>query len=423
MKPITTPVFVSPVRPQVCQSRLIHGSTGRAAGAQWPCFPTAQDGQSKSLPGSRGGSPERVWGCLLFFILLLAWPCCSPANGLSKSPYPNKSPALENAASSKSPATLTAPALTETAPLNNPPADNSLVTPNPSVTVSQAEGCQLADSNAAPAMVAIRPAHFQMGSPDSEAGRYDDEGSQHQVTIPRPFALSRCEISVGQFKQFINDTGYQTTAETIGRGCYGWNADKSDWEQQADRNWKNPGFAQTDVHPVVCVSWQDAQRYVQWLSQRSGALYRLPTEAEWEYAARAGSQTARYFGDASQCDFANGLGQEAKSIAAKNWVLANCSDNYVYTAPVGSFKANAFGLYDMLGNAYEWALDCWYDNYTGAPADGSAWLEANAGDCSRRVLRGGSWFNFPQYLRSAFRVGNGTDGADGDTGFRVARAL
>jgi len=387
--PTTTPAFVSPVRPQFCQSRLIHGSTGRAAGAQWPCLPTAQDGQSKSLPGSRGGKPEKVWAYRLFFMVLCSWLSFSLAYAESiQPPVPSINKPTETSASA----------------------------------VPQTNVCKLADSSAGPAMVAIRPSVFQMGSPNKEAGRSDDEGPQHPVTIPRPFALSRCEITVGQFKQFISDTNYQTTAETDGKGCYVWNHDNSNWQQQAGSHWKNPGFAQTDEHPVVCVSWPDAQRYIQWLSQRSGAVYRLPTEAEWEYAARADTKTPRYFGDASQCDYVNGLGQEAKAIADKDWVLAECHDNYVYTAPVGSFKPNDFGLYDMLGNVWEWTQDCWHDNYGGAPIDSSAWLSANKGACGRRVVRGGSWNGSPQDLRSSNRNRNLTD-AINNSGFRVARAL
>jgi len=124
-------------------------------------------------------------------------------------------------------------------------------------------------------MVAIKPGQFQMGSPASETGRFSDEDPQHLVTIPRPFAISRCEITVGQFKQFILDSGYKTTAEPPGKGCYRWMIEKKDWRQQGDSRWDNPGFAQTGSHPVVCVSWYDARRYVDWLSQRTGALYRV----------------------------------------------------------------------------------------------------------------------------------------------------
>jgi len=246
----------------------------------------------------------------------------------------------------------------------------------------------------------------------------------HPVKIPRPFALSRCEITVGQFKQFIQDTAYQTTAETNDQGCRGWNSETNRWDLDQAYHWKNPGFKQTNQHPVVCVSFQDTQTYIGWLSQRTGATYRLPTEAEWEYAARAGTQTPRFYSDHKQCDYANGLGQEAKTIASENWTLAECIDDYVYTAPVASFAENQFGLFDMLGNVWEWTQDCWHDNYDNAPKNGSAWLEADGGDCDRRVIRGGSWNLYPQNLRSAYRSGRGnTVEADFLLGFRVARDL
>ena len=299
----------------------------------------------------------------------------------------------------------------------SPPATQQATAP-----VQTTDACNTTDPNAAPAMVAIRPGRFMMGSSENEADRSPDESPQHQVTIPKPFAISRCEITVGQFTQFIQDSGYKTTAETDGKGCYVWDAEKKDWQQQADKHWKNTGFVQTDKHPVVCVSWSDAQRYVDWLSQRTGAVYRLPTETEWEYAARADTETARYYDTKSQCDYANGLGQEAKSIADKDWTLAECNDAYIYTAPVAHFKANAFGLYDMLGNVYEWTLDCWHEDYKLAPYDGTAWLESQSGDCDRRVVRGGSWYINPQYLRSANRYRDNSE-ANYILGFRIARAL
>jgi len=274
-----------------------------------------------------------------------------------------------------------------------------------------------------PEMVRIPSGKFRMGSPETEEGRASDEGPQHEVAISRPFALSRYEITVGQFRQFVEDAGYRTTAEKNGKGCYVWNADKIVAEQLPERRWNNPGFQQSDDYPVVCVSWDDAEAYVAWLSGQSGKPYRLPTEAEWEYAARAGTTTARFYPDEQQCKHANGLGQEGKSIAAPGWVLAECADGYLHTAPVGSFNQNQYGLFDMLGNVLEWTQDCWHDNYNKAPGDGSAWLEQDSGNCNRRVVRGGSWFNFPQYLRSANRSWINTDAASDFLGFRIARAF
>jgi formylglycine-generating enzyme required for sulfatase activity len=262
-----------------------------------------------------------------------------------------------------------------------------------------------------------------MGSPDAEAGRFSQEGPQHRVTIPRPFALSQCEITVGQFKQFVDETGHITAVEQPdSKGCYVWNTDKANYVQEKGRSWRNPGFDQSPRHPVVCVSWDDAQAYVAWLSQRTGAVYRLPTEAEWEYAARADTETARYWGDKTQCDYANGAGQETKAIADSSWTLAECSDRYVYTAPVASLRPNAFRLYDMIGNVWEWTQDCWHASYKEAPMDGTAWLGTEA-ECKVRVVRGGSWDYGPRDLRSANRDRGRTDGAGSFQGFRVARAL
>lgn len=233
--------------------------------------------------------------------------------------------------------------------------------------------------------------------------------------------LSLPIFNVGQFKQFVQETRYQTTAETDGKGCYSWNKVQNEWNQHIERNWQNPGFAQDNHHPVVCVSWHDVQQYFDWLSQRTGLRYRLPTEAEWEYAARARTVTPNFYQTEQQCTYANGAGQEAKPIASSNWTLAVCTDAFVYTAPVARFAENPFGLFEMAGNLWEWTQDCWHGDYQNASHDGTAWLETHDGDCSRRVVRGGSWGNDPQILRSAICSRSNADGADNVLGFRVAR--
>lgn len=271
-----------------------------------------------------------------------------------------------------------------------------------------------------PDMVTIPAGKFLMGSPEDEVGRSSDEGPQHEVTIAA-FAISRTEITVRQFKQFVQETRYQTTAETDGKGCYAWNAAKKQGVQQPEYNWQNPGFAQDDQHPVVCVSWQDTQYYLDWLSQRTGERYRLPSEAEWEYAARSWTTTPYFYQLEQQCSYANGAGQETRPIAGSNWILAQCTDPFVYTAPVASLAENHFGLFDMAGNVWEWTQDCWHSDYQHAPDDGTAWLGIQDGDCTRRVVRGGSWGGNPLILRSANRFWNFSDEADLGLGFRVVR--
>ena len=163
---------------------------------------------------------------------------------------------------------------------------------------------------------------------------------------------------------------------------------------------------------MVCVNWEDAQAYVKWLSRETGQFYRLLSEAEWEYVARAGTETTYWWGgdswlDDSPSDYANHNGTDG-------------ADRWVNTAPVGSFKANPFGVFDTAGNIWEWVEDCWNDSYRGAPNDGSAW---ESGECSRRVWRGGSWLSNPGFLRSAFRSRHFTGNRDYGNGFRLARTL
>ena len=239
----------------------------------------------------------------------------------------------------------------------------------------------LASGGIGPEMVAIPAGRFRMGcvsGQDCDA----DEFPVRDVTIPRPFAMSAHEVTFAQWDACM-----------AGGGCGAYRPDDRGWGRAA--------------RPVIDVSWEDAQRYAAWLSSQTGAEYRLPSEAQWEYAARAGTPTAYSWGD----DIGEGL--------------ANCDgcgsawDND-RTAPAGSFQANRFGLYDMHGNVREWVEDCFNDSYTDAPADGRAWL---SGDCSQRMLRGGSWYSDPDGLRSSYRLWDGADTADSDIGFRVVRTL
>ncbi|MBL8253728.1 MAG: SUMF1/EgtB/PvdO family nonheme iron enzyme, partial [Candidatus Competibacter sp.] len=199
-----------------------------------------------------------------------------------------------------------------------------------------------------------------------------------------------------------------------------------DAEQRKDRNWRNPGFPQTDAHPVVCVSWNDAVVYAEWLSRRTGQTYRLPTEAEWEYAARAGSAASRFWGDDPNagCDFANAADQALKRrYPDYRWTTVTCDDGTIYTALAGRFKRNAFGLSDMLGNVWEWVRDCYADTLRSVPADGTSWEGASGEFCARRVVRGGGWSGGPEGVRSAFRDGFAPGSAGGLLGFRLARDL
>ena len=181
---------------------------------------------------------------------------------------------------------------------------------------------------------------------------------------------------------------------------------------------RSPFFEQDDTYPAVCISWYDSQAYTQWLSKVTGKRYRLPSEAEWEYAVRAGSKTKYHFGDdeARLCDYANHA--DTSTDDGRNEL---CSDGFGdKTAPVGSFKPNVFGLYDMHGNAWEWVQDCWHDDYNGAPTDGSAWESEN---CNARVRRGGSWFYGTLNLTSTNRDSVVPFGRTADIGFRVVQDL
>lgn len=285
---------------------------------------------------------------------------------------------------------------------------------------AKAQGIKLGSGNSfrdctdCPEMIPIPGGNFEMGSPNFEAGRRDDEGPIRRVSIG-PFALGKYAVTRGQFAVFVSETGYDA-----GEKC--WTVEDGTAEVRSGRSWRNPGFQQDNSHPIVCVSWDDATAYAQWLSRKTGKTYRMPSEAEWEYAARAGTTTVRYWGDSADqaCVYANVMDTTGKSqVPGVTWEVS-CTDGHGYTAPVGSFKPNAFGLYDMLGNVWQWTQDCWHDNYDGAPTDGSAW---SGGDCERHAVRGGSWLLRPVSVRAAARSGSNTTGRSRSLGFRLARTL
>lgn len=265
-----------------------------------------------------------------------------------------------------------------------------------------------------PHMVTIPGGSFSMGSAATEVGRRKDGDPAHPVKIST-FAMGKTEITRGQFAQFVKATGY-----TTGNKC--WIIDNGKYEDRSG-NWGRIGFKQDNNHPVVCISWNDANAYTKWLARKTGKPYRLPSEAEWEYAARGKTLTARYWGESpnAACTYANVADKTIKETikVANAWKGHNCKDGFAYTAPVGSFKANAYGLNDMLGNVWEWTQDSYHKNYEGAPADGSAWQDEE----EKRVLRGGSWYDAPRFVRSAGRDKAMPDSRYDNIGFRVVRML
>ena len=229
-------------------------------------------------------------------------------------------------------------------------------------------------------MTVVSEGTLLMGASNDEPGRSSNEGPQHEVQLARPFAIGRYEVTFAQWDACVAAGGCSHAPE--------------------DRGWGRGN------RPVFYVSWEDGQEYVTWLSKLSGLQYRLPSEAEWEYAARAGSQTVYWWGDDIGIDRADctGCGEGA-------------SDT---TVPVGSFEANPFGLYDVHGNVWEWTADCWNGSYAGAPDDGAAWT---SGECEKRVLRGGSWGIEPVQLRSAHRRSDNITLRSGKRGFRISLTL
>jgi formylglycine-generating enzyme required for sulfatase activity/cytochrome c2 len=270
------------------------------------------------------------------------------------------------------------------------------------------------DCKDCPGMIVIPPGSFEMGSTKEEriaAGIPeifgDQESPQHHVTIAKPFAMSRTEITRGLYAEFVKETGHPDYAP----GCAVHNAKTDVWSDTPGYSWRNPGFEQTDDHPVMCVNWGDNIAFTEWLSKKTGKHYRLASEAEWEYAARGGTTTSRYWGESPEAICQNANVMNNATITAIGWPDSwdgrlICSGNHPFTMPVGSYPPNPFGLSDMIGNGWELVADCAHNTYDGAPTDGSAWTEPN---CHRHVLRGGAFHSAPFFARSAAREGGQTD--------------
>ncbi len=256
----------------------------------------------------------------------------------------------------------------------------------------------------------LRAAHFKVEHP------------QHRVRITKPFYLGTYHVTRGQFRQFVKDSGYKTDAEKGERpGAWSWNLEKQEFMFSKYYSWRFAGFKQTDEHPVVIVSWNDALAFCKWLSGKEGKTYQLPSEAQWEYACRAGTKTRYNSGDDPETLAKVGNVADATGKAAfPDWKYTiRAGDGYVFTAPVGQFKPNAFGLYDMHGNAWQWCAD-WYgkDYYGKSPVNDPT--GPGAGDA--HILRGGSWLNWPVNSSSATRYRGGPDFQFiFIAGFRVAR--
>ena len=275
-----------------------------------------------------------------------------------------------------------------------------------------AAGSAFRDCADCPQMVVIPVGSVTVGVPNGGA---DSGAAPRVLSLPKVIGIGKYEVTRAQFARFVQETGHATTGS-----CFVWSG--TGYRRDASKNWRDPGFEQKDKEPVVCVNWNDAKAYADWLSRKSGKTYRLPTEAEWEYAARAGSPDVRPWRDDARnaCRYANVADRRTMRDVpgTTNWLFHDCDDRHAYTAPVGSYRANAFGLFDMLGNAWEWTEDCRDEENGVTPADEAA---CPKGTCCRRVLRGGAWVDSPVFVSYDFRFFIASEDRDVYAGFRVAR--
>jgi formylglycine-generating enzyme required for sulfatase activity len=283
-------------------------------------------------------------------------------------------------------------------------------------SVHAQDAAPLASSNSlAMKLVPIPSGEFEMGSTGAEKERFDNE-LQHRVRISKPFLLGATPVTVAQFAEFVKATNYVTAAEKEGWAYGAWNVKENKWDKLDGASWRKPGFEQRPDHPVVSVNWHDAVAFCKWLSEKEGKTYRLPTESEWEYACRAGTTTAYFWGDNPDDgrEFLNGTDQTGKAVF-NLFPPFNFDDGYLHTSPVAKFKANPWGLHDMLGNTLQWCGD-WWGEY---PKDDIAIDPTGLKTGEQRSLRGGAFVYGPRHCRSAFRGRNSPDFRNFYIGFRV----
>jgi formylglycine-generating enzyme required for sulfatase activity len=340
-----------------------------------------------------------------------------PKRGTNDSPPP-PGPSLANEGRglpSNQHATGAAIQLAEINPDGNPSL--AAVIPRP-VLARRPASPELITTRAAGIRLTLIPTGtFRMGLPDEDAD--DDHKPQHDVRISA-FYLGVTEVTRGQFRQFVRETRYKTEAEKDGKGGWGWDEERKSLGQDPKYTWLNPGFEQTDEHPVVNVSWNDAVAFCEWLTRVEGQTYRLPTEAEWEYACRART-TTKYFSGDNEESLASVANVPDGTARAKypdwTWAIA-ARDGFVYTAPVAQFRPNAFGLYDMHGNVWEWCRDGFDAGYyKRSPKEDPR----GPSQAVLRVIRGAGWFCHPHSGFSGSRGRSRPDNRASDLGFRVAR--
>ena len=282
------------------------------------------------------------------------------------------------------------------------------------------------DCEICPELLRIPAGSVFIGSDQNEIGRKKGERHRSEATIEYDFLMSSKEVTLSQFRSFVKATEHQQQ-EAIWQGevLLGCNYfDGKRYGYVAQHNWQNPGYPQREDAPVVCVSWSDAVAYAEWLSRKTGRKYRVPSTVEFEYASKAGSDAPWFWGTDPElaCEYAN-IGDRTLGKVYPKRPTFSCDDGFVYTAAVGSFKPNDFGLYDMIGNAWEWTNDCYHEDLTEAPLDGSSWEEEEGGQCEYRTPKGGSWISGIGWGRSAVRSRDGAHYRSFMLGFRVAAEI
>lgn len=275
------------------------------------------------------------------------------------------------------------------------------------------------DCENCPEMVQIPAGEAMLGVEPFEANTKRGDLPLRNVRIGYEFAIGKTETTRAQYREFMKESGHVMATD----GCNTWGYNRILGYVKA-HTWDSPGIPQNESHPVICVSHVDATAYAAWLSEKTGKPYRLPSATEWEYAARAGTRGPWFWGaaNADACDYAN-IGDANFRANFAYAPVFNCNDGYLHTAPVGSFKPNAFGLHDMLGNAWEWTDDCLHRDKSGVPVDGRPWLSEDGGECDRRTPKGGGWVSGTDWVRAGAQAGDFAVYHSQLLGFRVALTL